>query len=179
MAGKSLFVRLKNVYSGEYLYAASDELARDGQRRSVFTWRNTNDSLGNWADWKMTGTFTEGTFRVRLASRTYQDEPLFVPLEPEYLYNDKRRNIYTWRTQSALPDESADWFMETDATQTAKHPNRYTLLNVLLKEYLYVGDEGFTKDASRRPVFTWIGAKKDFVDNKQHMWDVEIISENA
>ena len=175
MAGETLEVRLKNVYTGEYLYAGDEFQVRDNDRRSIFTWREAKEKVEDWANWKIAGKFSDGTFKVQLSSKKFKDEPLYVQTEKEYLYDAERRNVFTSRTKSPVQDESDDWFMETDVTETAKNPDRYTLKNVLTKEYLYAAQDVHAKDASRRRVFTWVGTKKDFISNKQHMWDLEIM----
>ena len=194
MAGDNLIVRLKSVYSGEYLYAGADDLAQDDTRRSVFTWRETNDEVGEWADWKMTGRIVEGKLRVRLASVTYNNELLYVVKGnqkdsseesgevKDYLFTPERRHVYTLRTVGVpVPkDGSAGWFLETDdVSQSNKIPNRYALLNAKAKEYLYSPADDFAKDLSRRRVFTWNGDKDEIIqDNNKHLWDIEIISDD-
>ena len=181
MTGKSLIVRLRNVHTGEYLYAAADDQARDAQRRSVFTWRLKNETVGSWADWKMTGSFTQGSFHVHLSTRKYGDELLFVPDEEKYLYDKDpvvRRYVYTWRhLAAALPDDgSADWYLEPDFPQKEPSVNRYALLNVKSNEYIYPLLK--MKDVYRRPLITWGGPSSSFVvfGNLYALWDVEIIS---
>ena len=182
MNNNTLIVRLKSVYSGEYLYAAADDLARDVQRRSVFTWRQTADRLGDWADWKMTGRVIDGKLRVRLTSQVYNDEQLFAPQEENYLYNSERRNVYTWRNlgvcwPSSLPEEeTGEWFLFQTITRFGVS-DRYALLNVKADEYLYAPANDLAKDSSRRRIFTWVGDKEDLVyDYDKHLWDIQIVS---
>ena len=176
-----LYVRLKNVYSGEYLYAGDKFQVKDDERRSVFTWRKKSDKPGDWADWKLTRSSTDRLI-VRLSPRTYHNEPLVSPFGyVEDLLNDKYRNVYTWMKESTLttklPVASAFWLLEADASQKAKHPNRYSVLNQESNELMYVDDDRYTKDASRRHVYTWARYKTDFSNSEKHLWDVEIVSE--
>ena len=186
MAGKTLMVRLKNAETGEYLYAGSDDLVRDRQRRKVFTWREKNDGVADWADWKMSRIFTKGTYRVRFSYRVYSEttedyteEPLFISSESKYLYDCERRHVYTWRKGSALTDGSADWYLENENYPETK--NRYAILNAKFKEHLYADSDDFAKDESRRRIFTWVGDQNGdqlFTENdKKLAWDIEIAGE--
>ncbi len=40
---QSVDVRLRNIQTKEFLYAAADDLAVDNQRRRIFTWKDLND----------------------------------------------------------------------------------------------------------------------------------------
>ena len=58
------YFRIQSKANGEYLYAGSDDLAKDADRRRVFTWDSTNPDLTIWGferDWKIT-PFNKGFF---------------------------------------------------------------------------------------------------------------------
>ena len=182
MAEKSLIVRLKNVNTGEYLYAADNTFVKDNKRRPIFTWRDKNTKLGDWTDWKMRGfKDDEGKLKIELIPMKYKNEPLFAAMRVEDIVK-KRRSVYTLR-----PGETNDfpgtehWTLETNNIDKAKHPNRYILSNAALYEYLYSPEDTHAFDRERRNAFTWAvkNSEKEFAETDTHMWDIEIISDKV
>ena len=174
MDGETLLVTLRNAQQGERLYAESSEYAKDAQHRSVFTCRDKEES-GTKFQWKLSGVYTNGMFRVRLASTQQDGEKLFAPTEDAYMMDSQRRFVYTASgDSSALPDEAFHWLLEADsAINQSPISNRYTLVNALSGEVLYSPDDDMAKDNWRRNVFTWTGHRADLEKNKS-LWDIEI-----
>ncbi|XP_057380827.1 uncharacterized protein LOC130703361 [Daphnia carinata] len=180
ISGQTLIVRLKNARTGEYLYPGSDEFSQDAKRRRVFTWRNKDEPLGPWAEWRLTGLWRAGIFRVRFTSLRYPGEYLY-PSADEFSYDKERRRVFTWR-QSSNPEDvhtwadgAADWLLDTYRVNTEQFPNRYALFNPKRREYLYVAPDQLALDETRHRVFTWRGAENEVWVGLKNQWDVEIV----
>ena len=162
IAGQILIVRLKNARTGEYLYPGRDEFTQDAKRRRVFTWRNKDEPLGIWAEWRLTGLWRAGIFRVRFTSLRYPGEYLY-PSADEFSYDKDRRRVFTWRQISkpedvhTWADGAADWLLDTYRVNTEQFPSRYALFNPKRREYLYVAPDQLALDDTRHRVFTWRG----------------------
>lgn len=176
MSGENLLVTLKNVEFGEQLFADTDEYAKDANHRSVFTCQNQNET-GPTFLWNITGVFSEGTFRVRLASTQQNGEILFAPIEKVYMKDTKRRYTYTSSDKSEeFPKGSADWFMESDTTEQIPSSHRYKFKNVLFQDYLYAEDSRKARDEFRRNIFTYAGSNKQTVlSTNKHLWDITVV----
>ena len=184
-AGKTLTVRLKNFLS-QYLYAEEDKFNKNDQLRSVFTCRTKKDpKVGNWANWKMTASYTPfGSMTVRLASEAYNNELLANKLGMtfyESLSTQTHRYLYTLRDNTVSPKKQCavvDWYLTADPSG---QPNRYNFRSLLLNELMYFSMEQSKLDRQRYNVFTWAGAgeRKDFTDAFYKLsWDIEIVSES-
>ena len=185
-AGKTLIVRMKNIYRGQYLYPEEDKFNKNDQLRSVFANLTRKDPLtGNWAQWRMTGHFTHyNTMTARLASVAFNNE-LLVAKQGMYFYLPTwkflNRNVYTLRDTSTSPFKQggiADWYLDADPVV----PNRYMFRAFLANELLYIPKgNNATFDSERNRVFTWVaqGGRVDFGnDFRRILWDVEIVSES-
>ena len=178
--GQTLVVRLKNARSGEYLYPGSDNLSHDAKRRRVFTWRNKDEVVGPWAEWRLTGMWRAGTFRVRFTSVRFPGEYLY-PATDDLSYDKDRRRVFTWRQISnpedvhLWADGAADWLLDTYRVNTELHPHRYALFNLKRREYLYVARDQLALDDTRRRVFTWRGPENDVWAEMKNQWDIEIV----
>jgi hypothetical protein len=86
---------IKNTHFNEYLYAAADDLARDTERRNVFTWRPGSYEE---CDWKVE---ILGNDEVMLRSHNYHQEYMYAA----YIeYDDERRHVFTWRPIEGCDD---------------------------------------------------------------------------
>ena len=180
IAGQTLIVRLKNARTNEYLYPGRDELSHDAKRRRVFTWRNKDEPLGQWAEWRLTGIWRAGIFRVRFTSLRFPGEYLY-PTSDEFTYDKDRRRVFTWR-QASNPEDvhlwadgSADWVLETYRINAERYPNRYALFNLKRREYLYVAPDQLALDETRRRVFTWRGPENEVWVGLKNQWDIEVV----
>lgn len=180
IAGETLIVRLKNARTGEYLYPGRDEFSQDVKRRRVFTWRNKDEPLGPWAEWRLTGLWRAGIFRVRFTSLRYPGEYLY-PSADELSYDKERRRVFTWR-QSSNPEDvhtwadgAADWLLDTYRVNTEQFTNRYALFNPKRREYLYVAPDQLALDETRHRVFTWRGAENEVWAGLKNQWDIEVV----
>ena len=99
-------IRIKNAASGEYLYAAADDLAHDSERRRVFTWANTSttptsnpDFWENKATWEVEES--NGCFRLK---NVRFPEFLYAAADDRALDEDSR-SVFTWKDEKTLGQE--------------------------------------------------------------------------
>ena len=118
VCGSDARIRIKSATSGEYLYAADDDLARDPERRRVFTWTNMStipDSDPQYwektADWILTEENTGFTLK-----NVRYNEYLYAAADGLALAQDKR-SVFTWKDYDTLGDEGF-WFFEKNITGT-------------------------------------------------------------
>ncbi|XP_046643254.1 uncharacterized protein LOC124328506 [Daphnia pulicaria] len=178
--GQILIVRIKNARTGEYLYPGRDEFSQDAKRRRVFTWRNKDEPLGLWAEWRLTGLWKAGVFRVRFTSLRFPHEYLY-PSTDEFSYDKDRRRVFTWRQYSkpedvhTWADGAADWLLDTYRVNTEQFPNRYALFSPKRREYLYVAPDQLALDETRHRVFTWRGPENEVWVGLKNQWDIEVV----
>ena len=172
MGGESLLVKLRSAEYGENVYAEWD--LKDTTHRYVYTWRQVKD-VGDIHNWNVTGVYVDGRFRVRFTHITQAGEKLMSPPEKTYLYDTERRSVYTWAGNSTMPEDAADWYMETDIGNTQSlNMDRYRFTNVLTKEYLVSGTNSTAHDDYRRRVLSSPGARNNLI-GKSHLWDVIVL----
>lgn len=155
-------------------------MSHDSKRRRVFTWRNTNEPTGTWAEWRLTGLWRAGTFRIRITTVRFPGEYLY-PSSDEFTYDKERRRVFTWR-QSSKPEDvhlwadgAADWLLDTYRVNTDAYPNRYTLFNLKRREYLYAAPDRLALDETRRRVFTWRGTDNEVWTELKNQWDIQVV----
>ena len=103
-------IRIKNQATGEYLYAAADDLAQDSERRRVFTWTDTATSPQNWenkADWKVEVV----NDCVKLKNIRYS-EYLYAAAD-DRAFDESSRSVFTWKDEDTLGKEGL-WMVNTD-----------------------------------------------------------------
>jgi hypothetical protein len=107
-------IRIKNQATGEYLYAAADDLAQDSERRRVFTWTDTSTSptsdTQDWekkADWKV----EEENDCVKLKNIRY-GEFLYAAAD-ERAFDESSRSVFTWKDEDTLGQEGL-WKFSTN-----------------------------------------------------------------
>ncbi|WP_425383714.1 ankyrin repeat domain-containing protein [Wolbachia endosymbiont (group A) of Microdon myrmicae] len=147
-------VCIKNVYQGEYLYAANDYFSYDNDRRRVFTWI-PKDEKNDKFRWE-----------IELDGDDYSimnvkfNEYLYGAVD-HFNYDNERRKVFTWIPWSRIGRDT--WKIEPIGS-------RCYIMNVELNEYLYAAVDHFNYDDERRKVFTWIpkNSKSD-----QFKWNIE------
>ena len=114
VCGSDSRIRIKNAKSGEYLYAAADDLARDDERRRVFTWTNMStipdSDPGYWektADWIVSADTLGFTLK-----NVHYNEYLYAAADDLALADDKR-SVFTWKHYDDLGNEGF-WHFNTD-----------------------------------------------------------------
>ena len=100
LAGSNTHIRIRSANSGEYLYAETDELARDPERRRVFTWASVlpypDSSPRYWEVSEVNSCFTLKNF--------HYNEYLYAAADDLALADDKR-SIFTWKNYNTLGTE--------------------------------------------------------------------------
>ncbi len=146
-------VCIKNVYQGEYLYAANGCFDDYGdKRRMVFTWI-PKDEKNDKFRWKIKPD-GDNFYIVNVAF----NETLYAASN-YFNYNDDRRMVFTWIPGGRVVRDV--WMIKPDG-------NSCSIMNVELNEYLYAAD--YAKyDNDRRRVFTWIPGGQV----SQGMWMIE------
>ena len=107
-------IRIKNQATGEYLYAAADDLATDRLRRRVFTWTNTSmnphSHFVHWnktADWKI-----EQEDRGFLLKNARYPEYLYAAGD-DLTFDVDNRSVFTWKNYNDLGHEGY-WRFDKD-----------------------------------------------------------------
>ena len=107
-------IRIKNQVTGEYLYAAADDLAHDSERRRVFTWNDISTSPTSdpqyWektADWKV----EEENDCVKLKNIRYS-EYLYAAAD-DRAFDESSRSVFTWKDEDTLGKEGL-WMVNTN-----------------------------------------------------------------
>ncbi len=147
-------VCIKNIDHNEYLYAASNYLSYDDDRRRVFTWipKDEKDDKFRW--------------EIKLDGDDYSimnvefNEYLYGAVD-YFNYDNERRKVFTWIPGGRVGRDT--WKIEPIGSSCY-------IMNVELNEYLYAAVDHFNYDDERRRVFTWIpkNSKSD-----QFKWNIE------
>jgi hypothetical protein len=103
VAGKKNGVRIQNLVTGEFLYAGADDLAKDPERRRVFTWTDTTTTPESnpsfWdgsADWEV----AEEELGFTLRNSKF-GEYLYAAADDRALSEDQR-SVFTWKVYETL-----------------------------------------------------------------------------
>ncbi|WP_265027614.1 ankyrin repeat domain-containing protein [Wolbachia endosymbiont (group B) of Chorthippus parallelus] len=147
-------VCIKNIDHNEYLYAASNYLSYDDDRRRVFTWI-PKDEKNDKFRWE-----------IKLDGDDYSimnvefNEYLYGAVD-YFNYDNERRKVFTWIPGGRVGRDT--WKIEPIGSSCY-------IMNVELNEYLYAAVDHFNYDDERRRVFTWIpkNSKSD-----QFKWNIE------
>ncbi|WCR59677.1 MAG: Phosphocholine transferase AnkX [Wolbachia endosymbiont of Ctenocephalides felis wCfeF] len=136
-------VCIKNIYQGEYLYAANSYFNYDKNRTRVFTWI-PNDELNNKFKWKIQRDGDNfNIVNVELNQYLYAANNYFN-------YDSNRRSVFTWVPGGWVTQ--GVWKIELSG-------DKCDIKNVEHNEYLYAADYG-KYDQERRSVFSWIPGGK-------------------
>jgi hypothetical protein len=99
-------IRIKNQATGEYLYAETDDLAYDTERRRVFTWTDTSTTptsnpsfWENKADWEVDDE--DGFYQLKNI-RFY--EYLYAAAD-DLAFDESSRSVFTWKNEDTLGPE--------------------------------------------------------------------------
>jgi hypothetical protein len=96
-------IRIKNQGTGEYLYAAADDLASDRLRRRVFTWTNTSVTpLSHFVYWDKTADWEiELEERGFLLKNIRHSEYLYAAPD-DLSFDADHRSVFTWKNYNDL-----------------------------------------------------------------------------
>ncbi|WP_264686029.1 MULTISPECIES: ankyrin repeat domain-containing protein [unclassified Wolbachia] len=151
-------VCIKNIYQGEYLYAANKCFNYDTDRRMAFTWTPKNEKNDKFR-WNIKPD-GDNFYIVNVAF----NETLYAASN-YFNYDNDRRMAFTW-----IPGEQVTqgvWKIEPNG-------DKCNIRNVKHNEYLYAAD--YAKyDKDRRRVFTWIPGGKVM----QGVWKIEDCGSNV
>lgn len=136
-------VHLKNEHFGEYLFAAENNLARDKERRSIFTRVNksfTGDDSSTW--------YFETNDGQTFFMRNKKFHEYLYTAADDLDYDSQRKNVFTW-IPGGRDYPEANWWIdvanENQIVLRSAHRNG---------QHLFAGKT--VRDNSRRYVFTWI-----------------------
>jgi len=147
---------LKNDHYRESLYAATNGMAFDGDRRSVFLWRDGTFDEDAW--WTFSSTNGGRTFLIK--NHQYDEYLYAAHFSP---YDSDRRRVFTWRP--GTDDlEYEEWLVEIQSDG-----NHIKLKNKHFNEHLFAS--GFTNDSKRRHAFTWRPEGDDSTSSK-FLWKI-------
>lgn len=138
---------IKNSHYDEYLYAATDGMAYNENRRTIFTWRPGDVAYDAYWSIEPYGD----AFNIK---NNYYNEYLYAATNG-IAWDGDRRRVFTWRPGTA--DYDAHWYIEPVPSESA-----FRIRNTFYSEYLYAVTEGLTYDDKRRRVFTWRGGQSDY-----------------
>ncbi|WP_353276286.1 ankyrin repeat domain-containing protein [Wolbachia endosymbiont (group B) of Villa cingulata] len=145
-------VCIKNIYQGEYLYAANKCFNYDTDRRMAFTWTPKNEKNDKFR-WNIKPD-GDNFYILNVAF----NETLYAASN-YFNYDNDRRMVFTWISGGRVARDV--WKIEPDG-------DNCSIMNVELNEYLYAAD--YAKyDDDRRRVFTWIPGGKVM----QGVWKIE------
>lgn len=144
------------AYDREYLlgkcYAESYE-----NRRDIYTWI-PGGAIGEnpQGDWVF---LTQDEGKTFMLKNAFFDEYLY-PETDEVPFDEMRRNVFTWKLQSAIPAEGF-WNVEI------VNDNEIRIKSATYNEYLYAEKIEYAYDKDQRRVFT---AKEGFKCDKRCNW---------
>ncbi|QTG98300.1 ankyrin repeat domain-containing protein [Wolbachia endosymbiont of Rhagoletis indifferens] len=151
-------VCIKNVYQGEYLYAANKCFNYDNDRRMAFTWTPKNEKNDKFR-WKIK-LDGDNFYIVNVAF----NETLYAASN-YFNYDNDRRMVFTCISGGRVARDV--WKLGPDG-------DHCSIMNVKLNEYLYAAN--YAKyDNDRRRVFTWIPGGQV----PQGMWVIEDCGSNV
>lgn len=136
-------VHLVNEGFGEYLYAATNDLAKDKERRSIFTWGDKSFTGNDTSTWEFETDDGE-TFFIR---NKMFNEYLYPSIDA-FNHDSQRKIVFTWIPGGKdYPD--AHWRIDV------VNDNQIILRSAHNKNQIMYA-EAFGRDNQRRYVFTWI-----------------------
>jgi hypothetical protein len=106
MSGEVFQIRIKSQATGEYLYAAADDLAHDPLRRRVFTWTNTSATpISHSEFWDKTADWEIHHREQFFMLKNVKFSEYLYAASDSLSFDEDNRSVFTWRNYYSLGQE--------------------------------------------------------------------------